>query len=103
MGGSAILFGEHMEQGNESEASKSTVASAKEGKSKKDKGKKVKEKETKKSKEGMDDDPGFKMQPSNFLGTVLSGNAEFDGLLSFFKNIFFKVTLIRGVERKKRG
>lgn len=78
MGGSALLFGDNFEQGYESEGSKSTVASAKDGKSKKDKGKKENE-ETKKTKEGMDDDPGFKMQPSNFLGSILSGNTEFDG------------------------
>lgn len=84
IGGSAVLFGENLEQGYESEGSKSTVASAKDGKSKKDKGKKETE-ETKKTKEGMDDDPGFKMQPSNFLGSILSGNTEFDG------DFFFKV------------
>ncbi|XP_059470997.1 dynein regulatory complex protein 11 isoform X2 [Neocloeon triangulifer] len=81
MGGSAILFGGggDLEQGvAESEASKSTVASTKEGKSKKDKGKKAKEKESKKAKDAMDDDPGFKMQPSNFLPSILSGNTEFD-------------------------
>jgi len=59
------------------------VASARDGKSKKDKGKKETE-ETKKTKEGMDDDPGFKMQPSNFLGSILSGNTEFDG--DFFQS-----------------
>ncbi|XP_065350631.1 dynein regulatory complex protein 11 [Cloeon dipterum] len=81
MGGSVILFGggDGIEQGvAESEASKSTVASNRDGKGKKDKGKKSKEKESKKSKDALDDDPGFKMQPSAFLPTILSDNSEFD-------------------------
>ncbi|KAF4533179.1 hypothetical protein B566_EDAN001721 [Ephemera danica] len=77
MGGSALMFGK---QGTESEVSKSTVGSSREGKSRKDRLKKPKEKETKKTKNsaGDDDDPGFKMQPSNFLNNLLAANTEYE-------------------------
>lgn len=58
--------------------SKSTAGSSG-GKSKKEKAKKAtKEDLTKKKKEDEDEDPGFKMAPSNFLTDLLTANTEFD-------------------------
>lgn len=58
--------------------SKSTAGSSG-GKSKKEKAKKpTKEDLTKKKKEDEDEDPGFKMAPSNFLTDLLTANTEFD-------------------------
>lgn len=58
--------------------SKSTAGSSG-GKSKKDKGKKAtKEDLAKKKREDEDEDPGFKMAPSNFLTDLLTANTEFE-------------------------
>nr|CAD7425193.1 unnamed protein product [Timema monikensis] len=72
-GGSALFF---TRQGTGSEISKSTTASSKGSKDKKDKGKKEKENGKKKSEE--EEDPGFKMTPSNFLGDMLTANMEYE-------------------------
>ncbi|XP_047113172.1 dynein regulatory complex protein 11 [Schistocerca piceifrons] len=70
-GGSALIF---QRQGAESEISKSTTASSVKSK----KGKKEKEKEGKKPKKDDDEeDPGFKMTPSNFLSDIMSASEEY--------------------------
>ncbi|KAJ1529199.1 hypothetical protein ONE63_006003 [Megalurothrips usitatus] len=69
-GGSAALFSR---QGAESELSKSTAPSSKDSKGKKDKAKKAqKEKDPGKKKPDEEEDPGFKMQPSCFLGELIT-------------------------------
>ncbi|XP_075224915.1 dynein regulatory complex protein 11 [Lycorma delicatula] len=76
-GGSALIFSR---QGTESEISKSTAPSSKESKGKKEKGKKGgKDKEdAKKKKNEEEEDPGFKMGPSNFLADVMVANSEYE-------------------------
>ncbi|KAK3913554.1 Dynein regulatory complex protein 11 [Frankliniella fusca] len=70
-GGSAVLFSR---QGAESEMSKSTAPSSKDSKGKKDKTKKAqKEKDPAKKKPDDEEDPGFKMTPSVFLGDIING------------------------------
>lgn len=48
-----------------------------EGKGRKEKGKKDKE-EGKKKKDMEEEDPGFKMQPSNFLGDLQAASTEYE-------------------------
>ncbi|KAG8247235.1 Dynein regulatory complex protein 11 [Homalodisca vitripennis] len=76
-GGSALIFSR---QGADSEISKSTAPSSKEGKGKKDKGKKAsKEKEdAKKKKVDDEEDPGFKMGTSSFLTELMVASAEYE-------------------------
>ncbi|XP_034250065.1 dynein regulatory complex protein 11 [Thrips palmi] len=69
-GGSAVLFSR---QGAESEMSKSTAPSSKDSKGKKDKAKKAqKEKDPAKKRPEDEEDPGFKMLPSSFLGELVA-------------------------------
>ncbi|CAH0389071.1 unnamed protein product [Bemisia tabaci] len=76
-GGSALIFSR---QGADSEISKATTPSSKDSKGKKDKTKKgTKEKDDmKKKKQDDEEDPGFKMGPSNFLTDLMVANTEYD-------------------------
>jgi len=49
-----------------------------EGKGKKERGKKDKEEGKKKKEEEEEEDLGFKMQPSNFLGDLQAANTEYE-------------------------
>ncbi|XP_024085747.1 IQ and AAA domain-containing protein 1 [Cimex lectularius] len=74
-GGSALIFSR---QGAESERSKSTAPSSKESK-KGSKGRKsAKEKEEVKKRPEEEEDPGFKMAPSNFLAELMVACSEYD-------------------------
>jgi hypothetical protein len=53
------------------------IRSYREGNGRKEKGKKDKE-EGKKKKDAEEEDPGFKMQPSNFLGDLQAASTEYE-------------------------
>ncbi|RZF48213.1 hypothetical protein LSTR_LSTR006180 [Laodelphax striatellus] len=81
-GGSALIFSRTV---TESEISKSTAPSSKESKGKEKKGKKgSKDKDdAKKKKSEEDEDPGFKMGPSNFLADLMVASSEYEEIWRF--------------------